>query len=425
MFKSDISNLSRHSHAKIEIECSKQVVDKCIHINRIEYRDAMNNIERNNGYYICLYCSRHLKYSGERNPNNKYKFDRTFFNDIDNENKAYLLGWIASDGCVSQNNSIYIKIHKKDINCLERLRNIICEELPIKPEKEDTIKLAINSKNCCQDICKHLQINPGKKDDIVRLPKLSDELTWVFLRGYFEGDGNIRNHCKKSSPECKITSNSKKILEDIQSFVKIPCVINNIDISFYGKNCIDFLSKIYYNCNNNFLYRKYDEFLYWSLWQPKINGKNTLKNLPECRIFKTDINAVLPYKTNFSDLGYNLSIIKEYKKINDKLSLYDTGLKISVKKGLYAEIVPKNFLNDKSGYIFNNSIGIVDYNYHGNLLVSLYKIDNKYPNIKFPFNCFQLIFKKNINIDVETVSSLEDLSSTSRGDGGFGSTGVN
>lgn len=422
MFKTDISNLSRHSHAMVEIECSKKVVDKCSGIKKLEYRCAMDNIERNNGEYICLYCSRNIKSSGNKNPNSKYDFDRDFFKEIDNDDKAYLLGWIASDGCVSPNNKICIKIQKNDINCLERLKDIICEDLEIKNTKENEILLQISSKQCVIDICNHLQIIPGKKSDKVRLPKLTEELTWVFLRGYFDGDGNIRNYNLKPTPECSISSNSTGMIDDIKDFVKIPYNLNKSTISFYGTNCIDFLGKIYNNCGKNYLQRKYDLYLSWLTWQPWIKEKGNSKHFPEFKIYKTDINAVIPFKTNNSDVGYDLTIIKEYKKINNYTTLYDTGLKIRVSTGLYAEIIPRSSII-KSGYMLANSIGIIDPNYNGNLLVPLIKIDENSPDIELPFRCCQLIFRQQLHLNIIEVANIEELSTTSREQGGFGSTG--
>jgi len=422
MFKTDVSNLSRQSHATVEIECSKKIVDNCSGIKKLQFRDAMNNIDRNNGDYICLFCSRNQKFLGSGNPNSKYQFDRNFFKEIDNDDKAYLLGWIASDGNISTNNSATIKIQKNDLKCLKRLRDIICEEIEIIECKNDMIKFSISSKECCLDICKHLQIVPGKKSDKVRLPKLTEELTWSFLRGYFDGDGHIRNYNLKPTPECSIASNSLEMLNDIKEFVKIPCNVYKTNISFYGTNCIDFLGKIYNNCQKNYLYRKYDSYLEWLVWQPLLKGKGNIKHFPECRIYKTDINAIIPYKTNNSDVGYDLTVIKEYKKINNYTTLYDTGLKIRVNNGLYAEIIPRSSII-KSGYMLANSVGIIDPNYNGNLLVPLIKIDDNAPEIELPFRCCQLIFRQQLHLNIIEVANIEELSSTSREEGGFGSTG--
>ena len=65
---------------------------------------------------------------------NKYNTDRTFFNKIDTHDKAYLLGWIASDGHISKY-EFSIKLSYKDKFMVEKLRDIINKNIPIKTSK--------------------------------------------------------------------------------------------------------------------------------------------------------------------------------------------------------------------------------------------------------------------------------------------------
>lgn len=60
--------------------------------------------------------------------------------------------------------------------------------------------------------------------------------------------------------------------------------------------------------------------------------------------------------------------------------LYDTGIKINVKYGYYAEVVPRSSLS-KSGYMLANSIGIIDNSYRNNIFVALTKINPDAPDI--------------------------------------------
>ena len=139
-------------------------------------------------------------------------------------------------------------------------------------------------------------------------------------------------------------------------------------------------------------------------------------------MFKTDKDAIIPFKSKQSDVGYDLTLIKVFKKINNKTSLYDTGIKIRVNHGLYAEIVPRSSIY-KTGYFMANSLGIIDPNYNGNLLVALSKLDDSAPDLELPIRCCQLIFKEQIHMDIIEVSDLKQLGETTRGEGGFGSTG--
>lgn len=172
MFLSDVSKLSRGSHAKVKVQCQFQCVDNCKNIVELEYKSAMNTVEKNGGKYICLPCS---------NPN----FDRNLMEKIDTFEKAYLLGWIASDGCISPDSwAICIKIHEKDIQCLEKLRDIVCPDIEIKHVPGSYVSLTINSRKIYTDVCRHLCIERG---NVVKFPKFNnEELSWAFIRGYFE-----------------------------------------------------------------------------------------------------------------------------------------------------------------------------------------------------------------------------------------------
>ena len=285
------------------------------------------------------------------------------------------------------------------------------------------IPLIINSKKICQDVRKHLKIKRETKNDIIKFPDLkSDELKWAFIRGLFDGNGHVQDPTETNTPSCNITLNSIDVLKSIAEFCKIPYIIDKRKdrISYEGINSIDFLGKIYENSQQNKLMRKYEKYIEWILWRSVIMKKCFNTRLPYCYIYKTDKNAVFPTKAKPSDVGYDLTVIKEQKKWNMLTTLYDTGIKIRVKPGFYAEIVPRSSLS-KSGYMLANSIGIIDPSYNGNLFIALIKVDPSAPDITLPFRCCQLIFRKQIFMNtIEVTSDFED---TARGDGGFGSSG--
>lgn len=423
MFLSDVSKLSRQSHAKIKVKCQFESTDNCIGVKEIAYRDAMNNIERNDGKYICLHCSRFTKSMGENNPNCKYKYDRDILETIDSEEKAYLLGWVASDGSISKDVwSITLAIDEIDIECLKMVRDIVCEDLPITRKKDTNLMtFTINSRKICEDACKHLQINRGAKSYFVKFPKIENErYQWTFLRGYFDGDGSIRDYYSRTTPDCSITSESDSMLQSIGEFSKIPNNICKNKIEYYGTNCIDFLGKLYDSSSIYRLKRKYEAYCEWLTWKCWIKGPNNSTIIPECYIYKTDKDAIFPSKSKASDVGYDLSIIKEESKMLNNTVLYDTGIKLRVKNGLYAEVVPRSSLS-KSGYMLANSIGIIDPSYNGNIFIALVKTSADAPEIKFPFRCCQIIFRQQFHLNM--IEVVEAFDETARGEGAFGSTG--
>lgn len=124
---------------------------------------------------------------------------------------------------------------------------------------------------------------------------------------------------------------------------------------------------------------------------------------------------VIPCKKNPTDAGYDLIVIHEYKKINNVLTMYDTGIQIEPEKGYYAEIIARSSLC-KEGFRLANSVGIIDNTYRGNLIIPLLKVDPSVPDPVLPFRRCQLIVRRQYFADfIET-----DLSTTERGNGGFG-----
>ena len=132
----------------------------------------------------------------------------------------------------------------------------------------------------------------------------------------------------------------------------------------------------------------------------------------------TDNNAVIPTRGNEYAVGYDLTIISKYKQLTSKTALYDTGIRIQPGEGYYTEILPRSSLS-KSGYMLSNSVGVIVPDYRGNLLVALTKVDDSVPDFVFPFKCAQLVLRKVFDYKLTPMS---ELSSTERGDGGFGST---
>lgn len=425
MILDDISKLSRESHQYVRAQCDFQESEKCSGIVRQQYRDIQNVMDKNNGQYICMHCSRHVKNQGMNNPNSKHDLNTSFFNVIDTHEKAYMLGWIASDGSISSSSwSIFIGLHTKDVRILENLRDLVSTTIPIGYRSTQNLcTLTLNSKEMVEDVCKHLNINRGKKSHTVQFPHhLSDDLKWSFIRGFFDGDGTIRSPASKPTPEISITTNSDKMRNGIKDFVGIPCAINEKEASilFSGTNAIDFAGKMYeHSTHDTRLRRKYDAYIDWICWRPMISGKGNSGRLPHAFMCKTDERAVLPSKQKTSDVGYDLTVIKVEKHWNNQTTLFDTGIKLSVAHGYYAEIVPRSSLS-KSGYMLANSIGIVDPSYRGNLFVALTKVDQSAPDIELPFRCCQIIFRKQEHFEIVEVDSLDD---TERGSGGFGSTG--
>ena len=137
------------------------------------------------------------------------------------------------------------------------------------------------------------------------------------------------------------------------------------------------------------------------------------------RVTLDHAEAVLPTRAHESDSGFDVTVVEVFKKLSDRVTLYNTGLRIAPDEGYYTELVARSSLM-KSGYMLANNVGIIDNSYRGPLIVALYKFDENSPELTLPARVAQLIPRQIVNIDIIPVNSLTE---TVRGDGGFGSTG--
>ncbi|MEZ7836617.1 MAG: dUTP diphosphatase [Flavobacteriales bacterium] len=102
-------------------------------------------------------------------------------------------------------------------------------------------------------------------------------------------------------------------------------------------------------------------------------------------------------------------------------SLIPTGLKIALPTGYEAQVRPRSGLAYKHGITVLNSPGTIDADYRGDVGVILINHGSESFTIENGERIAQLIIAKFVQIDWDEVL---DLSTTSRGEGGFGSTGV-
>ena len=104
-------------------------------------------------------------------------------------------------------------------------------------------------------------------------------------------------------------------------------------------------------------------------------------------------------------------------------ALVPTGIALAIPEGYAGFVQPRSGLAVKNGVTCLNTPGLIDSGYRGELKVLLINTD---PNSPFEVvrgeRIAQLVIQK---VEVAEFEEIDDLPSTERGEGGFGSTGVN
>lgn len=206
--------------------------------------------------------------------NSKYikQFNRDFFNVVDDEFKAYILGFILADGYINEDkNFVRIKISQKDVDILIKICNAInLDTEEIKTEiHRDTHNLHSYITLYGKDIVSKLkEYNLYQKKSCNEKPLLNlpNDLTRHYIRGIFDGDGwvtsdfKILGFCGSYETLCMIKNNIEKNVSlrfNANGSPKIIFDSNIYKLRYYGINIRNILNYLY-NDANIYLNRKHE-----------------------------------------------------------------------------------------------------------------------------------------------------------------------
>lgn len=122
-----------------------------------------------------------------------YIVDDTVFDEIDSEGKAWALGFILSDGHVTDSGNIMFSQSASEMDMLENIKTVLSSNAPIK-EKGQYRTLTITSAKIGSRL-REMGIGKNKSrgydfDKVISF--IPDTYMRHFLRGMFDGDGSIR-----------------------------------------------------------------------------------------------------------------------------------------------------------------------------------------------------------------------------------------
>ena len=201
----------------------------------------------------------------------QYKPNDTFFDIIDSEIKAYLLGFLYADGYLATDGRIGIRLQEGDIEILQLIQKYICPNNPIESSNNQNFKRQLQHSIRWRSAHMYTRlkelgfcIDKTHTDSII-LQLIPDNLKLHFLRGYTDGDGCLQAYNLSNSSYRKIaiswSNGCCQLFNDIKDLLpNYSWHLYNKDTYFVlgcycQKEAYDIIKKLYLDCNF-FLTRK-------------------------------------------------------------------------------------------------------------------------------------------------------------------------
>lgn len=118
---------------------------------------------------------------------------KDYFHEINTEEKAYWLGFLYADGCVSNDmKCTTVELSSIDEEHVRKFANAIHSEhkISFKGKNNEFVRIAVSCKQMCIDLCNNGCV--PNKSMVLQFPTsdiVPDDLIHHFIRGYFDGDG--------------------------------------------------------------------------------------------------------------------------------------------------------------------------------------------------------------------------------------------
>lgn len=204
----------------------------------------------------------------------KYSSNFSYFESIDTEQKAYWLGVLYADGCVSKKDNS-LRFSSIDKEWIETYKKDLEYNGPINIDHHSKFNKNIYKVTMYSDKLVNSLISYGcieRKSLVLKFPKLPESLVSHFIRGYFDGDGCVYSGKYIRNSDCKtlrviICSGSQSLLENMVKQLPVSCKLVRqrqrvhplYEIVFSVEDSKAFYTYIYTNATR-FLQRKKDKF---------------------------------------------------------------------------------------------------------------------------------------------------------------------
>jgi dUTP pyrophosphatase len=139
------------------------------------------------------------------------------------------------------------------------------------------------------------------------------------------------------------------------------------------------------------------------------------------KIKKLNQNAIIPKYQTSESAGFDLHSMIDITLKPMQRALIPTGLAFEIENGYEVQIRPRSGLAYKHGITVLNSPGTIDSDYRGEIKVLLINLSNEDFKINTGDRIAQAVVAP---VTKAEIIQTDSLSQTTRGEGGFGSTGV-
>lgn len=326
---------------------------------------------------------------------------------ISEEAQAYLLGIVAGGFVDSERGTIELELSGSE----KRIARLFTR-LVVGRVSSERGRLRIRGKHLEDDLA-----SAGLPvDGPWQLPELPPPLRHAFVRGLFDVRGRVPDPSDGAELECVLTARAGLAEALATHYAGAERLGTGAfgTLTWHGVNALDTLGDLYDNATL-FSKRRRRAYLAWASAFPARRERDSELSFQWAACHE---GAVPPFKARVSDSGYDLTLIREVKRLGSVV-LYGSGLQIAPPAGWYFDVVPRSSII-KSGYIVANSVGVIDRSYRGEVMVPLIKIDPAAPELALPARVAQMIPRPIVHMRARSVDSA---GTTQRGSGGFGSTG--
>ncbi len=139
------------------------------------------------------------------------------------------------------------------------------------------------------------------------------------------------------------------------------------------------------------------------------------------QVLRLDKNVPLPKYEHTYSAGMDITSSVDDVIQPGERKIIPTGIKIAIPKGYELQLRPRSGLAIKKGITLLNTPGTIDADYRGEVGVILINHSTEPFEVKKGDRIAQMIFNK---FEQAEWNEVDELSETTRGEGGFGSTGV-